>query len=244
MSKSRGFYYVLIPADPDLTLMEHYLSYSDETETSCLTDRLKSYFQNCKGLHSSVIQSEILRSQLEEGLKKENCHREIDENMMNLLHEMQVVDIIALKPNAPVHQFVGVNMYVDDKAVSKGLPVNSRATSLAQLCGLTTEVRGDAFVAKVFENTKEEFKRLDFRLSECRSEAAWISEAKLFNTKKAQGLVRDGVFITPPILCANLGCYEKGTKTCSACLKTKYCSFRCQKEDWQRHKLDCKENKN
>jgi hypothetical protein len=39
--------------------------------------------------------------------------------------------------------------------------------------------------------------------------------------------------------CAKSGCNEKGTKSCSACLKEYYCCGECQKADWNTHKLIC-----
>ena len=45
------------------------------------------------------------------------------------------------------------------------------------------QVRGDVFVARVFDN-EDEFKRLDFTLSEVSSSADWIKEAATQNERK------------------------------------------------------------
>ncbi len=47
---------------------------------------------------------------------------------------------IALLSNSPDNGFVGVNMYCDDEAAIKQLPMNPRATSLVQTCGHALEV--------------------------------------------------------------------------------------------------------
>ena len=45
------------------------------------------------------------------------------------------------------------------------------------------QVRGDIFVARVFDN-EDEFKRLDFTLAEVSSSADWMRQAALQNQKK------------------------------------------------------------
>ena len=48
---------------------------------------------------------------------------------------------------------------------------------------LWLQVRGDVFVARVFDN-EEEFQRLDFKLAELSSSAEWIKQAAAQNEKK------------------------------------------------------------
>lgn len=45
------------------------------------------------------------------------------------------------------------------------------------------QVRGDVFLARVFDNG-DDFKRLDFALSEVSSTAAWVKEAYAQNERK------------------------------------------------------------
>lgn len=74
-------------------------------------------------------------------------------------------------------------MYVDDQGVLKGLPVNVRASQVAQLCGLALEVRGDAFLAR-FRDNDDDFERMDFSLAELSSSAPWVAEARAFQEDK------------------------------------------------------------
>ena len=54
-----------------------------------------------------------------------------------------------LKPG----KYVSVTMYVDDKGSAKELPHNERATALAAAAGVaSTDVVGDAFVARAYDN--------------------------------------------------------------------------------------------
>jgi tetratricopeptide (TPR) repeat protein len=87
-----------------------------------------------------------------------------------------MVENIALLSNAPETGFVAVNLYCDDEAALKNLPSNARASSLAMECGKPLDVKGDAFLARVFDN-EDEFKRLDFPISDVSSGAGWVKEA-------------------------------------------------------------------
>ena len=51
--------------------------------------------------------------------------------------------------------------------------------------GKVMQVRGDVFVARTFDN-EDDFKRLDFTLSEVSSRAAWVKEARAQNERKAK----------------------------------------------------------
>ncbi len=53
---------------------------------------------------------------------------------------MAQVENIALLSNAPQYGFVGVNMYVDDEGSIKELPVNLRASDIANCCAKPMEV--------------------------------------------------------------------------------------------------------
>lgn len=63
-----------------------------------------------------------------------------------------LVDSVPLVLNSRDVNHVGVNLYVDDKGTAKNLPTNMRASAIAQACGRMIQVRGDAFIARVFDN--------------------------------------------------------------------------------------------
>ncbi|KAF1772248.1 hypothetical protein GQ600_6375 [Phytophthora cactorum] len=97
-----------------------------------------------------------------------------------------LVDSIPLVLNTPDVKHVGVNMYVDDKGTAKALPTNVRASAIAQACGKMLEVKGDAFIGRVFDND-DDFVRMDFRLSEVSGDAPWVQAAKVQSTAAAAG---------------------------------------------------------
>lgn len=43
--------------------------------------------------------------------------------------------------------------------------------------------------------------------------------------------------------CYNSSCQKKSTSTCTRCKRARYCGRDCQLADWQKHKLDCKQQK-
>jgi hypothetical protein len=64
---------------------------------------------------------------------------------------------------------------VDDKGVSRNLPLNERVTSLIQTAGYDGQrFMGDAFFGKVFDD-QDAWDRIDFGLNEFSSDAAWLA---------------------------------------------------------------------
>ena len=96
---------------------------------------------------------------------------------------IQLAETIPLVVNRPDNQYQCINLYVDDQGTIKGLPVNPRATQIAQMCGLLLEVRGDAFIAR-FVDDEDTFLRQDFTLADLSSSAPWVTAARAFNLEK------------------------------------------------------------
>eukprot|EP01024_Parvocaulis_polyphysoides_P031106 TRINITY_DN28197_c1_g1_i1.p1 TRINITY_DN28197_c1_g1~~TRINITY_DN28197_c1_g1_i1.p1 ORF type:complete len:301 (-),score=45.16 TRINITY_DN28197_c1_g1_i1:233-1135(-) len=118
--------------------------------------------------------------------KKLPTHSENADQLLEIASQMQAVESVNLLSNTPSNKFIGINMYVDDEGLIKGLPLNVRATSLAQTCGLAIHVYGDAFLAR-FMDSDAEFERMDFTLSEVSSSAEWVQLAKKQQLERSQG---------------------------------------------------------
>ena len=83
---------------------------------------------------------------LKEQLEKQSGQK-IDDEMLKVAANMQMVQPVALLPGGTKNNFIHVNMYVDDKGMSKGLRLNKRASDFTQLVNMPNQVAGDAFVA-------------------------------------------------------------------------------------------------
>merc|ERR1719313_2291049 len=85
--------------------------------------------------------------------KQEISSEALSDDVMQKMIEFSSVDIYpVLLPKKDVGH-VGVSLYVDDKGISKKLPVNKRAMSLCMPAGHeVSPFFGDAFIARVFDD--------------------------------------------------------------------------------------------
>eukprot|EP01025_Chloroclados_australasicus_P009359 TRINITY_DN13594_c0_g1_i5.p2 TRINITY_DN13594_c0_g1~~TRINITY_DN13594_c0_g1_i5.p2 ORF type:complete len:317 (-),score=60.49 TRINITY_DN13594_c0_g1_i5:1279-2229(-) len=175
------FRYVYIPQDQDKQIEELEMPIPEGKEVECLLDNLKLHF--AAGPKKTEAQT---KAQISELKKKMQAGSKMADQLLEMAASMQAVESVNLLSNTPANKFVGVNMYVDDEGLIKGLPLNPRATSLAQTCGLLIKVYGDAFIAR-FMDSDAEFERLDFTLKDVDSNAEWVKLAKKQQEKRSQG---------------------------------------------------------
>ncbi|KAH7476232.1 hypothetical protein PRIC1_000244 [Phytophthora ramorum] len=253
-TKRQSFYVVYIPSNERKELEEWAvdLPADKEAQLGCLTERLRAHFKAGATTTSKLQQEETFKQQLLDQLPKGATMT--DEMLQMMLQMDSLVDSIPLVLNTPGVKHVGVNMYVDDKGTAKALPTNVRASAIAQACGKMLEVKGDAFIGRVFDND-DDFVRMDFRLGEVSGDAQWVQTAKLQSAAAAAGnggaaagaaLARakaPGKMMLPGSIqrvCGADRCSKNGTLRCSRCRAQFYCSPECQKADWKLHKIGCK----
>jgi hypothetical protein len=98
---------------------------------------------------------------------------------------VDMVNICSLGLPSPRTSYIGISMYSHCDGKDSGLEINSRATEIAQACGhLSTIVYGDAFLSRYYDNEDEEWKRLDFHISEADLSSEWIQEVSRMNQGK------------------------------------------------------------
>ena len=151
-AKRQSFYVVYVPVDDRKALEEWavQLPEAKEAQLGCLTERLREHFKGRNTLVSKHQQEETFKQQLLAQLPKGAT---LSDEMLQMMLQMDsLVDSIPLVLNTPDVKHVGVNMYVDDKGTAKALPTNVRASAIAQACGKMLEVKGDAFIGRVFDN--------------------------------------------------------------------------------------------
>lgn len=253
-TERQSFYVVYIPTDEAKELEEWTieLPHDKELQLGCLTERLRDHFKSSVTAASKQQQEETFKRQLLTQLPQGAT---LTNEMLQMMLQMDsLVDSIPLVLNTPDVKHVGINMYVDDKGTAKALPTNVRASAIAQACGKMLEVKGDAFIARVFDDD-DDFVRMDFRLSEVSGDALWVQAAKMQSAAAAAGkggaaagaaLARakaPGKITLPSAIqriCGADRCSKNGTLRCSRCKAQFYCGSQCQKLDWRLHKVGCK----
>ena len=181
-----AFRYVFVPWDETRAMEERVMVIPVGQEMECLLNELRAHFRSAgarDGAHAKdeAKQKEILRAQLEGNAGGDRGP--LSDDLMAAAMSMQMAQPVPLLPGSKKTGHVHVNMYVDDRGISKGLPTNTRASMLSAEAGSPQQVLGDAFIARIFDDD-DGFKRLDFTLDECSSDAAWMKKAKALATDR------------------------------------------------------------
>lgn len=147
-------------------------------EVECLLDRVKSHFKKT-GPKKSLQQIEQQKAQL---IKDLPVGSEVHDSLLNAATSMSLVENVSLLSHAKDTNFIAVNMYVDDEGSIKNLPLNIRASEISQVAGKPLQVRGDAFLSRVFDDGND-FDRLNFTVAEVSSGAKWLQDAREQNAR-------------------------------------------------------------
>ena len=201
---------VFVPADSSEQMQEWTVPVPEGKEVEAVVNRIREHYTTAaagggagrgaggdddggKGAYKAQ-----LRAQVEENARKMgNGAGEgsgaggVSDAMLNIAADLQLVETVALLPGGPKTEHVHVNMYCDDRAISKGSPINERACGIASTCGLNTHVRGDVFIGRVLEDD-ERFERRDFTIGDLDSGSAWVTKARSLNIAKQMNAAGDG----------------------------------------------------
>ena len=180
------FTYTLIPCDASEPLREFTLPVPPTLEENigCLTSALNDHYRRVAPLKGTADKQAVIDSVKQQLKKNQPSSAAPDESILGALAESQTVDIVQLVPPTQASGYVGVSMYVDDKGQGKGSAHNERASQVCTLCGVPTDVLGDAFIARAWDD-QDGFERRDFTIAELASDAAWVSEAQRLNANRA-----------------------------------------------------------
>jgi len=163
----RDFVVVLIPCDNDAPVQEVTVHQPAGEAIGCMLKFASKVF-SANRLSASQASQVATQMRSQEGAK------DLPEDVLAKAAQLDLAEVVPLCPNRAEFGYIGVNLIVDDKGVGKQLAVNVRACGFARSCGLVIEVRGDAFIARQFDNDAG-FHRLDFRLSDMASDAPWVN---------------------------------------------------------------------
>jgi hypothetical protein len=248
-AKKRSFVYVLLPADESKAPQEHTVWYSTEGDESvaCLG---KAAVEHFKTLVNPSVSAGKLKSAIQQQLSsKLAAGQTLPQNVLDQFAAMTSFDMVPILKNLKATDWVGVNLYVDDQAVAKELPLNRRASLLCGKAGIPFNIIGDALVGRLVDDGSDLFERKDFTLNDLNPEAPWFDMARRQAAQAGKADTREQYksLLTakqPPKSCGRGGvgsgtCSLVGSKRCSRCKAIFYCSPECQKLDWSRHKKDC-----
>jgi len=182
-----GFKYLFIPASPNDEIKEfEYECNIESLEDDTFREFVEKYFSGV----SQNLDRDILMKQLQErtgiDIKEKTEKGEMAPEALERLMTATSVEIFPVLLPTKQSNFEGISVYLDDKGVAKGLEENVRVSGLVQACGYPGQTfRGDVFIGRVFDDNEEIWRRADFTMSDCNSEAPWVSTTKLQRAKKS-----------------------------------------------------------
>ena len=233
--------YIYVPANAEEPMTECTIDLGDEeTELSVFIDKLRAHYGKSKrSKKGSSAQMKHIEQEVKKKMK--DSEQPIDSNLLSQAANFEMVGTVQLMPPLPMiggkrqphgsAVYQTIQMYVDDNGQFKNYDRNMRAESIARTCGVerVTAIMGDVFISMYYDDD-ENFRRMNFKLEDCKSESKWIKECIRRNEFKK----------LRPAECANKKCDNKGSSRCSRCLKVWYCGKDCQKTHWRKHKKVCK----
>ena len=183
---------VKIPCDEREPFKEIEISISDEKKGDQLLELLLIYFNNVH-LNTSII----------DGLQKNQISLfgtesvKVSERTLQDLGQKGSVEAFNLSRACSANSYNGVSFYLDEIGQMKNLPRNSRAVSLATICGFeNVPLVGDMFLGRTNVLPEKGLKHVDFRLSDMDSSAAWLQNIKKdnyeFGIKTGRAVVEGG----------------------------------------------------
>lgn len=187
-----GFKYVLIPASATDEMQE--LDYAEDVldlEKDTFRGFTEKYFQGLGGSVDRDILLKCLKEKTGMDLAEKQAKGEMDSMALDKLLSSTSCEIFPIMLPTKAVDFEGVSAYCDDKGVAKELPDNPRANGLARACGFPGQsFRGDIFISRIFDDNEDEWRRVDFTLKDCSSEAAWVNKTKGQRSNKSSGDIK------------------------------------------------------
>jgi len=185
-----GFKYVLIPCSPNEDMKEFEFE-SDVTDLS--SDTFRAHVEGFFKALNQNADKDMLMDQLKQrtgiDLQEKAKNGELVDGALENLMTATSLEIFPVLMPTKDTDFIAVSFYLDDKGVAKDLEENPRASGLAQACGFPSQTfRGDIFVGKVFDDTEDEWRRVDFTLKEdCNADAHWVQMCKKQRQNRSSG---------------------------------------------------------
>jgi len=175
-----GFKYVFVPCDASEPMQE--LEYKDNVE-SLEEDTFRQFCETYFAKLGQSVDREVLLKQLQErtgvNLEEKTSKGEMSGEALDRLLSATSVEIFPVQLPVKDYEFNGVSVYCDDKGVAKELQENTRVSGIVQACGYPGQTfRGDCFIGRVKDDNEDEWRRIDFTLKDCSTDASWVADVK------------------------------------------------------------------
>ena len=184
------FKYVFIPADTSRDVEQKVASKDGGLSNDALRRTAEEYFQE----KEEEIDHESERRATADALTQQGVESSKISDIMETIGGRRIgsnVEIVTVSVANDANKFVGVSLYSDGHIAFKSKAiVNKRASRLLRNCGHDVDVKGDAFIGRVFDDEREEWVRLDFLTSDLDDKTPWILHTKEANAGRNMGAYR------------------------------------------------------
>ncbi|CAE8643396.1 unnamed protein product [Polarella glacialis] len=155
-------------------------------------DTFREFIEKFFGSVSQDVDRAVLMKQLQDrtgvDLKEKTASGAMSGEALDRLLSATSVEIFPVLLPTKDCGFEGISVYCDDKGVAKGLEENPRAGGLVQAAGYHAQTfRGDIFMGRIFDDNEDIWRRADFTMQDCKSDAAWIQLTKRQRSHRSNG---------------------------------------------------------
>ena len=118
---TKTFKYIKIPAGDEPVQELEYTGVVELTQDT-FVDSLRQQFSSTGG----AANMDVLMNNMSQHAKQD-VSKMMDEKMMRMVESASSCNIFPVTVPSKQNEYVGISMYVDDKGIAKGLPLNPKA---------------------------------------------------------------------------------------------------------------------
>lgn len=183
------FKYVLVPASANEVMQELVFETDiEDLAKDIFREHVEKYFSALGGIADKSVLLKQLQDRTGVNLQDKADTGEMTGMALDKLLHSTSVEIFPVMLPTEGTKFISISVYLDDKGVAKDLEENPRISGMVQACGYPGQTfRGDCFVGRVYDDNHDEWRRVDFPLSDCTSDADWIACCKQQRSKRSNG---------------------------------------------------------
>lgn len=170
------FKYCWIPIDEAEQYTELAAELPAEFVGDLLLELLKARFADGASVKDDIVQDQFAGTAI----------GNISAEALNGATACGSCEIFPLQRPSEANGHRGINVYLDEVGVLKNLPINKRATALANTCGHSCSLHGQIYIGRTQGGTASQSVNVDFSVNELDSSAAWVQTARLESIQQSQ----------------------------------------------------------